>query len=77
MTWSDRPRRRTLPLMNSHLTQVHAQANREDLGRAAAAEYRREKRMQRSGTGAGRLRVLSFRGVGSRSKPTPIPAHRV
>jgi hypothetical protein len=62
--------------MNSHLTLVHAQAHQDELSRAALAEYRREKRMQRSGTGAGRLRVLSFRGIGRRPEPTPMPAHR-
>lgn len=62
--------------MNSHLTLVHAQAHQDELSRAALAEYRREKRMQRSGTGAGRLRMLSFRRVGSRPEPTPMPAHR-
>ena len=62
--------------MNSHLTLVHSQTRQEDLSRAALAEYRRERRLQRSGTGAGRLRVLSFRGVGTRPEPTPLPAHR-
>jgi hypothetical protein len=63
--------------MNSHLTMVHAQSHNEDLNRAALAEYRREQRLQRSGTGAGRLRVLSFRGVGSRPEPTAVPLPRV
>ncbi len=62
--------------MNSHLTIVHAQSHHEDLNRAALAEFRRDKRLQRSGTGAGRLRVLSFRGVGSRPEPTPVALPR-
>lgn len=62
--------------MNSHLTIIHAQSHHEDLSRAALAEYRREKRLQRSGTGAGRLRVLSFRGVGSRPEPSRVPLPR-
>ena len=62
--------------MNSHLTLVHAQSHRDDLGRAALAEYRREKRMQRSGTGAGRLRVVSFRGDGMRPEPSPMRPRR-
>jgi hypothetical protein len=62
--------------MNSHLTLVHTQAHQDDLSRAALAEYRREKRMQRSGTGAGRLRVLSFGRVGSRPQPAPVALPR-
>jgi len=60
--------------MNSKLTLVHAQAHRDDLSRAALAEWRREKRMQRSGTGAGRLRVLRFPEVARRPEPTAVPA---
>ncbi len=62
--------------MNSQLTFVHAQAHGQDLSREALAAWRREKRMQRSGTGAGRLRVLRFPQAASRREPTPIPAHR-
>ena len=62
--------------MNSHMTLLHSQAHQDDLSRAALAEYRREKRMQRSGTGAGRLRVLSFRGVGSRREPARVAVPR-
>jgi hypothetical protein len=62
--------------MNSQLTFVHAQAHHEDLGRAALAEWRREKRMQRSGTGAGRLRVISFPERSGRREPAPMPAPR-
>jgi hypothetical protein len=62
--------------MNSQMTFVHAQARQDDLSRAALAEWRREKRMQRSGTGAGRLRVISFPERAGRSERTAIPAPR-